>query len=134
MKPTARTASADVSPSHPTAVIRAGAGRCVACGMCLPHCPTYRQTKSELESPRGRLALMLALAQDELAPTPRLESHLSLCLMCRACESVCPAKVPFGEVMDATRARLASARRPTLRQRIGAGAMVRLTQPRWIAM
>jgi glycolate oxidase iron-sulfur subunit len=71
---------------------------------------------------------MLGLAKGELAATPRLESHLSLCLTCRACEAVCPAQVPFGDVMDATRARLA-ARRPSRRQRLLAGAVVALTRP-----
>jgi glycolate oxidase iron-sulfur subunit len=115
-------------------VIRAGAGRCVACGMCLPHCPTYTKTKSELESPRGRISLMLAVAKNELEATPKLESHLSLCLTCRACETVCPAQVPFGEVMDATRAELAARRGLSLRQRILARAMVALTQPVWLGV
>lgn len=121
--------------SHPALdVIRSGAGRCVACGLCLPHCPTYKKTKSELESPRGRIALMLAVARDELEPTAKLESHLSLCLTCRACEAVCPAQVPFGAVMDATRAELTARRGPSRRQRLLASAMVALTRPAWLAI
>jgi len=77
---------------------------------------------------------MLAVAKDELEPTPRLESHLSLCLLCRACETVCPASVPFGDVMDATRAQLEAGRRASLSQRIGLRAAVLLTQARWVAL
>lgn len=102
--------------------------------MCLPHCPTYKKTGSELESPRGRISLMLAVAKGELEATPQLESHLSLCLTCRACESVCPAQVPFGDVMDATRAELATRRGLSWRQRMLARAMVALTQPAWLAV
>ncbi len=114
-----------------TNVVRAGAGRCVACGMCLPHCPTYKKTKSELESPRGRLSLMLALDKGELEPSAKLESHLSLCLLCRACETVCPAGVPFGDVMDATRARLQTDRPASFARRMSSLALVSLAQPRW---
>jgi glycolate oxidase iron-sulfur subunit len=134
-QPLVRTSAprAGALATEPVDIIRAGAGRCVACGMCLPHCPTYKKTKSELESPRGRLSLMLAVAKHELDATPKLESHLSLCLTCRACESVCPAQVPFGDVMDASRAELATRHGLSWRQRMLARAMVALTRPAWLA-
>src|SRR5262245_52271082 len=114
-------------------VIRAGAGRCVACGLCLPHCPTYRKTKSELESPRGRLSLMLGLAKGELAPTRKLESHLSLCLTCRACETVCPAQVPFGEAMNAARVEIYRRRPGPAHRRVLRKALAGLANPVWLA-
>ncbi|WP_081601209.1 MULTISPECIES: (Fe-S)-binding protein [unclassified Thioalkalivibrio] len=77
------------------------ADQCVHCGLCLPHCPTYAWHRVEGDSPRGRLTLMQGLAQGRLEPqAPRLREHLEGCLGCRSCEAVCPARVPFGALMD----------------------------------
>ncbi|HEY1075978.1 MAG TPA: (Fe-S)-binding protein [Fontimonas sp.] len=81
---------------------------CVKCGLCLPTCPTYGQTAHEGDSPRGRISLMQGLATGALGVTDKLEAHLDGCLACRACERVCPAKVPYGELIDAGRSLLAT--------------------------
>lgn len=83
------------------------ADRCVKCGLCLPHCPTYQLSQHEGDSPRGRIALMQGLATGLIPAGERLEAHLDGCLACRACEAVCPADVPYGRLIDAGRATLA---------------------------
>lgn len=85
----------------------ADADRCVKCGLCLPHCPTYGLSRNEAESPRGRIALMQGVATARIVPSSSVARHLDGCLGCRACESVCPAKVPYGRLIDAGRATLA---------------------------
>ncbi|MCP1727540.1 glycolate oxidase iron-sulfur subunit [Natronospira proteinivora] len=105
----------------------ADADQCVKCALCLPHCPTYRETRDENESPRGRIALMQGLARDELTASDRLATHLDRCLGCRNCEPVCPANVPYGRLIDSGRRLLAEKGRrirPTERM-----ANVVLTRP-----
>jgi len=89
-----------------TAFPLADADKCVKCALCLPHCPTYRESLDEGESPRGRIALMQGFATGALDITSALTGHLDRCLACRACEAVCPAEVPYGKLIDAARATL----------------------------
>lgn len=83
-----------------------GLRSCVHCGICLPQCPTYRVLGEEMDSPRGRIYLMRAAAEGRIGLTPTLARHLDLCLGCRGCESACPSGVPFGQLLEATRAQL----------------------------
>ncbi len=85
--------------------------RCVHCGFCLTACPTYLETGLETESPRGRILLMKAAHEGRIALTDEVVSHWDLCLQCRACEVACPAGVPYGRLMEYTRAQV-QRRRP----------------------
>ncbi len=79
---------------------------CVACALCLPHCPTYRVTGIDTYSPRGRVALMRAV-QDGGAPlTDEIVDSFETCVQCRGCEPACPSGVPFGRLIATTRERL----------------------------
>lgn len=91
---------------------------CVKCGLCLADCPTYLKSRDEGDSPRGRIALAQGLASGRLPVTVRVQAHLSGCLVCRACETVCPSKVPYGRLVDAVRAELADRQRPGLVRRV----------------
>ncbi len=76
------------------------AARCVKCGLCLAGCPTYQLSSSETMSPRGRIALVQALAQGQLVVDGYSHEVLASCLLCRRCEAMCPSEVPFGMLMD----------------------------------
>jgi glycolate dehydrogenase iron-sulfur subunit len=82
------------------------ADQCVMCGLCLPHCPTYRVGRIEAEGPRGRIALARAMASGTLEPTPSATRHLDQCLGCLSCEVVCPSQVRYGAMLDRVRSGL----------------------------
>ena len=84
--------------------------RCVACGLCLPACPTWRVTGLERASPRGRIAAMRAVQWDGAPVDAEFAAMMDECVECRGCEPVCPAFVPFGHLMEAARAGLRAER------------------------
>jgi glycolate oxidase iron-sulfur subunit len=74
------------------------------CGMCLPTCPTYVETKRERNSPRGRISLMRSVADGELAITKEFADEMYYCLGCLACQTACPAGVKYAELFETARA------------------------------
>ncbi|WP_308638051.1 (Fe-S)-binding protein [Paenibacillus silvisoli] len=76
---------------------------CMRCGFCLPACPTFRETGIEAESPRGRIALMKAVADGLMDPDYAFETQMNHCLGCRACEPACPADVKYGQLLEQAR-------------------------------
>ena len=79
---------------------------CVHCGICLPQCPTYRVLGQEMDSPRGRVYLMRAATEGRIGLTDNFLLHMDRCLGCRACETACPAGVPFGRLIEETRGQI----------------------------
>jgi glycolate oxidase iron-sulfur subunit len=90
---------------------------CVACGLCLPHCPTFRVTGEEGLSPRGRIDAMRTVQWRAGPADDEFVRFMETCVQCRGCEPACPSGVPFGRLMEGTRAALAAERR---------------TVPRWL--
>ena len=78
--------------------------QCMHCGMCLPTCPTYVETGRERNSPRGRIALMRAVADEELSITKAFADEMYYCLGCLACVSACPAGVDYPHLFEMARA------------------------------
>lgn len=76
---------------------------CVQCGLCLPHCPTFRVTGDETMSPRGRIALMRHVQDNDAPVTDEVVDAFATCVQCRGCEPACPSSVPYGHLIEQTR-------------------------------
>lgn len=86
---------------------------CVGCGLCLPHCPTFRVTGEEKYSPRGRIDAMRAIESATLAVDDDFVDFMETCVQCRGCEPACPSGVQFGSLMEQTRTALVADGRMT---------------------
>ena len=84
--------------------------QCMHCGLCLPTCPTYDATKLERNSPRGRISLMRAIADERLAPSRAFAEEMYFCLGCLACMTACPAGVNYAELFEHARAEAEASR------------------------
>src|SRR5438132_5107811 len=77
--------------------------QCIHCGFCLPTCPSYAVLGVEMDSPRGRIYQMQAVAEGRMEISPAFVDHIYCCLGCRACETACPSGVQFGKLIEAAR-------------------------------
>ena len=96
----------DASPLTLHGLSVEGVNQCVHCGLCLAYCPTFSVLGTEMDSPRGRIFLVKSLAEGRISLSDSTVRHLSLCLDCRACETVCPAGVPYGQLIEAAKAEI----------------------------
>ena len=78
--------------------------QCIHCGFCLPTCPTYDVTRQERHSPRGRIALMRAIADERMDVTKTFGEEMNFCIGCLACMTACPAGVEYGQLFETARA------------------------------
>lgn len=99
--------------------------QCMHCGMCLPTCPTYMETKRERNSPRGRISLMRAVADGDLTASRAFAEEMYYCLGCLACETACPAGVQYGDLFETARAEV---------ERTGTAATVQRSFWRWLTL
>jgi len=97
---------------------------CVSCGLCLPHCPTFRATGEEALSPRGRIAAIRAVHHDDAPVTPEFVSFMESCVQCRGCEPACPSGVHYGNLQEGVRETLAQRHRITPRWQRAAFAVL----------
>jgi len=100
--------------------------KCVSCGLCLPHCPTFRLTGRETASPRGRITAMRAVEEGTAEIDDAFSAMMDECLACRACETACPSGVPFGRMVEAARAQAEPTRTVTVRglKRLALGSIL----------
>ncbi len=78
--------------------------QCVHCGMCISACPTYTLFGTEMDNPRGRLALLRAATGSRVPVDGVYEEHIERCLGCMACFPSCPSGVAFPDLLAHARA------------------------------
>ena len=91
------------SPATLPGLPAGGTDPCVHCGFCLPTCASYRVLGTEMDSPRGRIHSLKAIAAGELTLDATVASHFDSCLGCFACVSACPSGVRYDQLIEATR-------------------------------
>ncbi|MCK9396783.1 MAG: (Fe-S)-binding protein [Methylobacter sp.] len=82
------------------------AGECMRCGMCIASCPTFRLFQVDEETPRRRIRTISKILVENQPISADERRHLNNCLQCRACETVCPSRMAYGQLFDQARAQL----------------------------
>lgn len=82
------------------------AGDCLRCGLCVGNCPTFRLFQADAETPRRRIRTLSKILFEQQPISVDERRHLDNCLQCRACETVCPSRMAYGQLFDQARAQL----------------------------
>ncbi|MBD5607630.1 MAG: (Fe-S)-binding protein [Desulfovibrio sp.] len=85
---------------------------CSQCGVCQAICPIYNLTGIESDGPRGKIAILRAVARGELTER-EASASLRRCLLCGACSSACPADVPVANALERARGLIRPGKRKT---------------------
>ncbi len=104
---------------------------CLHCGLCLPVCPTYALTMNEQSSPRGRIRIMKEVFEGKMEITDRFAAEMYFCLDCQACQTICPAGVNYGSLVEEARWRIARAGKEPPAQKLVKSAMLGIVASRW---
>ena len=103
---------------------------CVHCGFCTATCPTYVTLGNELDSPRGRIALVKDMFEQGRPADAQVALHLDRCLGCLACTTTCPSGVDYGHLLETARAHVeATYKRPIADRMLRAALATILTRP-----
>jgi glycolate oxidase iron-sulfur subunit len=106
--------------------------QCIHCGLCLSACPTYVVFGTEMDGPRGRIALMRAMSEGRIEPSElnsAFAEHITRCLACRACETACPSGVQYGWLVESARITIEHNRTPSAVERFGRWLGLRQLMP-----
>ncbi len=67
---------------------------CIKCGLCIAHCPVYKEVLLEEATPRGKVQLSRYLSEGSLELSEEVkEAFFSTCLLCGSCVANCPSGV-----------------------------------------
>lgn len=105
--------------------------QCIHCGLCLEACPTYSVFGTEMDAPRGRIAMMHAASSGRIGLTDSFQDHITLCLACRACETACPSGVQYGNLVEVVRNTIEKQRSPGLFESLLRWLSLRHCSPAW---
>jgi len=79
---------------------------CAKCGSCSVVCPVFRVDGRESMTARGKMHLLATDLADH--PSAVFENLFSQCLLCGACEQVCPRNLPLTDIISKARSRFST--------------------------